>query len=851
MKPSQTQSPTIRLTGALMLLLTLVIPASLYLAQKAALQKTSATHRPQRMEAALATFEKAIRAGHAQVTSASILDDRLSQCAETFSKSGGANGFDSLADYLQTLNRRLAALGGGNSLVGNRLLRWEYSIDSEVWLEEANEGIKHRRFSCSDLLYAARWIAGPSGDKLLADARWTEMQRHRTANTAPPPYPVVTFPASSLAQSDPWKGWPGCIWLRSADSDEAWYIAPSDGSRWGRVLCEQEKMRPPGVVKVATAVSNSARPPSDRGDSGWIVPESLNVMLADLDALRIPSGEYYQNLTRSLGKDGNRHKFGRVELDIGYHVHLTIDPETQKRAQQIARCYTGDRPTCRLLNLDADTIGAGRVAGTIKLPGAKAMWEGAAARMTAIAVIDVASGRIEALASAHTDCYRQEYDGPGRGRDCPPLWTTPKHRPEGLLNHAVFEDYFPGSTVKPILASVFLEDGDPVDDVQRELAISASTAFLDRMFCVNKDSRLTGRAKIIAPPCDRPARIQKRASDLGWNLGCRETSDRDCAHLDLLFGRPMHRRPAIEPNIGMSRRQPLMRDILLGRTLVKPDLSDRDENRTSGFHLITNLSFDAASAKACASQRWDPKQPACKGIGSLGPLRSEGYGQGESRATPIGVAAMLGRLVAAAQGRSESLLPHLVVRLADVEGNPVQTIATKLIDGQLPLVRREPINLNAGIAQQVLAGMAMGARSGTGLQTCISVFGSPACLSGRTRFAGKTGTTSFNFDDTDLGRIRQHVCNSHTWGSECNQRPMKWYVAAYNSNEIVGKAKLSPEQESGHYDKVIAVLSERNWYSLKSAYPNRIHGLTNDGAVNISAEIGMRVMAGGQSVELK
>lgn len=845
MKPGHPLPPSIRLVGALMLILTLAVPAGLYLAQNFALKKTSTTHRPQRLEMALQTYEKAIHAGRPEEIDSSALTSALAACTDDFDNSNGANGFDSLEETLRTLNRRLAAMGGGDAVVGNRLLRWDYSLDVATWLDAASDGIKRRRFSCADLLYAARWLAGPSGQRLLADARWAELQRRGKYSDTPPRSPVIEFPDSALSQTDPWKGWPGCIWLKSAGTatSDAWYIAPSEGSHWGRALCEQEEMRPEGATKVAAAVSNATRPPSGPEDTGWYIPESLNVLLSDLDALRIPSGTYYQDLSRSQGKDGNRHKFGRVELDVGYHVQLTINPETQKHAQQIARCYTGDRAVCRTLGLDADTIGEGRdsATGTV-YPGAKAMWEGAAARMTAIAVIDILTGRIEALASAHTDCYRQEYDGPGRDKACPPLWTTPERRPDRLLNHAVFEDYLPGSTVKPIQAIVFLEEGDPVDAMQREIAVSDSTAFMNRMFCLNQQSGQQGKLRTTDGRCERPARIQKRAADLGWNLGCAETFSTDCGHFDLLFGRPTHRRLAIEAN-AIPIRRPLSRDILLGRALVEVHPKNNDEKLVPGMKLSADLSFNTAAAKACSAQDWKPKSPACKGIGNLGPLRSEGLGQGQSRATTIGVATMLARVVAAAQGRSESMLPHLVDRITDVDGKAVHTVATQSIDGQPPFARSEPINLNAKVAQQVLGGMALNAKSGTGLSTCISVFGRAACQDGQTKFAGKTGTTTFKFDEWALGAIRQH-CNSRVWADECYQRPMKWYVAAYSSDGAVSTAKSPLGQDVRRYDTVVAVLSERNWYNPTSAHPNLVHGLDDDGAVNISAEIGMRVMRG-------
>src|SRR5262249_53441970 len=128
----------------------------------------------------------------------------------------------------------------------------------------------------------------------------------------------------------------------------------------------------------------------------------------------------------------------------------------------------------------------------------KQMYEKAAVRMAAVTLIDVESGRIEALGSAHTGCYRQEYDGPGRDAACPDLPSTPHYEPDPMLNHALYTDALPGSIVKPIMATGFLHDpqyrGRIVNErlsgdflrIQDELKASDSAAFLNRMFCADK-----------------------------------------------------------------------------------------------------------------------------------------------------------------------------------------------------------------------------------------------------------------------------------------------------------------------------------------------------------------------------
>ena len=163
-----------------------------------------------------------------------------------------------------------------------------------------------------------------------------------------------------------------------------------------------------------------------------------------------------------------------------------------------------------------------------------------------MAVIDVASGRIEALAGALSPCARQEVDGPGRDAHCDRRLPYPvRYRPDALLNPAVYHDAMPASTIKPIMGAAFLSDrevgarwlaaeraamqrhAEPAPDSLRgQLMRSDSARFLDRMFCLDK-----GFAN-----CRRPWEIQSAALAFGWNIGCAEARA-DCGKQDLLFGR--------------------------------------------------------------------------------------------------------------------------------------------------------------------------------------------------------------------------------------------------------------------------------------------------------------------------
>src|SRR5438874_6644357 len=161
--------------------------------------------------------------------------------------------------------------------------------------------------------------------------------------------------------------------------------------------------------------------------------------------------------------------------------------------------------------------------------------ERAMVRMAAIAIIDVATGRIEALAGALSSCTRQEYDGPGRSPKCDKrLPYTPRYRPDALLNPAVFHDAMPASVIKPIMAAAFLSDplvgarwlaiehvdiaraATPTrDSLRGQLMRSNSARFLDRMFC----------ADLGFINCRRPWEVLSAALTFGWNGGSAQAAD--------------------------------------------------------------------------------------------------------------------------------------------------------------------------------------------------------------------------------------------------------------------------------------------------------------------------------------
>lgn len=340
--------------------------------------------------------------------------------------------------------------------------------------------------------------------------------------------------------------------------------------------------------------------------------------------------------------------------------------------------------------------------------------------------------------------------------------------------------------------------------LQNELKTSASKAFLERMFCAEK-----GYGN-----CQRPWEIQKAAASLGWNAGCDPESG-DCGMQDLLFGRPL----AARAEDGKVR--PLSLPYMYGRLMAEKKVDSTKHARSFGLIGKPNAPFDPATVRECSRAAW--KLRMCRGAEFID-VAAEGWGQGNARASAVGVAGIMARLASAAAGKDRVFRPHLVGEVRGVRG-PLQ-IAAERWEMTAPVeagLDREKANI-------IVGGMAHSHRAGgTAASACGQIFGSKACQK-VDWIAGKTGTPTFTLDDYSLdqskklcsdpvGKPRPAVCT--------NLRPYKWYAAVYKSNK-----------EGRQWDKAIAVLTERNWETRTE----KIHGVGDHGP-NPAAEIALHVVS--------
>ncbi|HEY2819061.1 MAG TPA: hypothetical protein VGK44_18225, partial [Casimicrobiaceae bacterium] len=724
--------------------------------------------------------------------------------------------------------------------VGFDASRWFDALRSTLQSPVETPEYPGRKFivQCADIAGAVAMLARGDGRMLTALA-WRGTVVERTLATWRAEQ-YVEISAKQIARGNPWIGLPGCVYLGNATHGDAalpaYFVTAArrsdaelcaSGAMSGQAGDDRETHAPLPIAGEA----NDAIPADD---PRWSVPPSLGAMLQPLSSLTRPSGALYRLYTEApstVSALPTAYRFGpnRIDVrgapvDVGFSIDVTIDPAAQALAQRTVACYTGRQDVCRTLRLQRKEDESAHAIG-------HRMLEHAVVRMAAVAIIDVASGRIEALAGALSPCTRQEYDGPGREARCDKRLPYPiRYRPDALLNPAVFHDAMPASIIKPIMAAAFLSDPivgarwmaaeradlargtiPALDTLRGQLMRSNSARFLDRMFCADRGF----------VDCRRPWEIQASAFAFGWNGGCTQAAD-DCGKRDLLFGR------AVDASDESGVVTPLALRVPYGRLLVEPV----GLKLGAPLHLRAPMQLDIAKVQRCAAGA-DGKRltgddwEKCRG--TIVDVVAEGWGQGQARSSALGVAGMMASLASAANGQTTIEKPHLVHALRGVGPADAARLAPAVL--RWSLAAPEPNRIAPEAAQIILSGLSYSHRAGTARLACEQVLDPKACRE-IDWIAGKTGTPTFPNDGRSLGEIAQ-LCKGSAGKnvgdhSACGPlRPYKWYAAAYRT-----------DRNDAHWTKVIGVLTERNWL----ADTGRIHG-AGDLGPNPAAEIALQIAA--------
>jgi hypothetical protein len=757
---------------------------------------------------------------------------------------------DEIAARLNELDAALLRFSGRSNprvehRVGFDAARWFGAVRDALATPVATGDASGRQFQlrCADLAGALAALRRGDG-AMLESLAWRGSEGSATLARWRPDQEMQVS-ARDVTRRNPWGGAAGCIYLGGQRDDAAttprYFLAGARSLQ--RRLCAT-----PALSGVAAAASGSAgaapivlagEPGADAAadDPRWRVPPSLLTLLQPLESLRQPTGAFYRLYTEGEGANdalerparprasANRAALDGAALDVGYSIDVTIDPALQALAQKTAACYTGRSDICRALAMHRKEDG--------DAPPGQQLLEGAMVRMAAVAVIDVASGRIEALAGALSRCARQEVDGPGRDGGCDPRLPYPsRYRGDALLNQAVFHDAMPASTIKPIMATAFLadprggarllaveraamqRDGVPArDSLRGQLMRSDSARFLDRMFC--SDSSFAA--------CHRPWEVQAAALAFGWNADCAEGRE-SCGKIDLLFGRP------VDAGAARGALAPGPTAVAYGRLLSEP----AGHQLGAPMHLMPATTLDAGILRRCAAgpdgrRMSDDDWERCRG-GAVVDVVAEGWGQGHARASALGVAGMMATVAAAANGAVVVPRPHLIESVHGVAAPATidRVRADALGWGAPPLAA--PLARDA--AEVVLSGLSYSHRAGTARTACEQVFDARGC---RTIdwLAGKTGTPSFPSDGLSLDAIAGLCGDGHAAPADVKRgicgalRPYKWYVAAWRGDRSA----------HGPWTKAIAVLTERNWLRASG----RVHGAGDTGP-NPSAEIALQIV---------
>ena len=795
--------------------------------------------------AALKTFEGAIveRSGAvaAPPTPAQLLE-ALPACRRSWGRSSAFDWIAGAAAELAPAHRIAAQLKQLDAALerfsarANRRVAQPVAFDAARWLEAAAHSLATplsstdypgARFDlrCADLeaalatllradarmLEALTW-RGSAGGALLA--RWRPDQ-------------VVEIAPHQVTRRNPWGGVAGCIFLGRNEAGAPSHVV-ADARSVLRRVCTHALASGPAAAGEPRSLAGEPGPADPFDDSRWSVPPSLGALLGPLEPLRRPTGALLRVHAQAAGVPQQIELDGSV-VDAGLSVALTIDPALQALAQRTAACYTGRHDICRALGLARRDDGSQPIGHTLL--------EGAMVRMAAVAVIDVASGRIEALAGARSRCARQEVDGPGRDADCDPRLPYPvRFRPDALLNPAVFEDAMPASTVKPIMAAAFLADPavgarwldteraaierggvPPRDSVRSQLLRSDSARFLDRMFCLDQRAGTS---------CERPWALQQAALAFGWNEACGQGGDADCGRHDLLFGRALGL-PGAAP---WASGEPAPLAVAYGRLMSQP----RGERPGAPMQLRPRMKLDPAIVRRCADgadgrRGSDDDWEKCRG-GAVVDVVAEGWGQGHARASALGVAGMMATLAAAANGQPTPVRPHLVASLHGPHGDTPPALAAMV--AQWRSAGHVPVALSSQAAAVILDGLSYSHRIGSARSACEQVFFTDTRCRDIDWLAGKTGTPSFPHDGKTLDELARlcprGVAPPEAKPGTCSAlRPYKWYVAAWRAGRNVGAP----------WAKVIAVLTERNWIAASG----QIHG-TGDHGPNPAAEIALQIV---------
>lgn len=806
-----------RLSAALILLLLVVAFAALYGHMRAEV-------KPTHVNPALAMGLSVIADSIVPMKSGDpvLVDAKAWTACASEKELPSATMRNSIAGWLVKLDGRLRdPLKSGISAQGrpyrldlerlNALLKHAQAQGLELPLQEGQEAptspagdTARAAFRCNSFYAALNWLNldSDSGNRLAA-LRWQEQMPRRTnrLSNLDGQARFADFAGEKNRQSDPWGGVPGCVFVQSEKGYGV--LPPSRNDRVSSKLCA-------GALKALQATVPQSEPVSPEAAAARKKVEARSPLEQYMDA---KLGRGVLPINASLLRGSARTVKGAEEAGTRMeildntvlqspHAISTIRPAEQQVLQGLVECYTGNSGAC---------VGA--------KPDMKGYYEQAPARMAGALLVDIRTGEIVAAASADTACYRSDNSGAVRDRlKCPDLPSPPSYNPTLLDNHALYYGYQPGSLVKPLMALGMMEDPGFKAAVLRNPSVmetnlqkSSSDNFLDDFLCADKGFI----------NCDRYVHAFKIAERLGFNRDCIAQLSWGCAQYGLLQGWPQPVDDNTHPETTRYTAGIWGMESLVNGT----------EGRRRQYVVG---SFDPEKAKICSEARWmvvanvkGATMTGCKDP-VLNQLRNFGLGQGDTRATPLGIAMVWAQLGNVDAGRSAVAAPHLFRQAFVMNGTAIEKIA--------PSTYSTKASLDPQSVRVILAGMRKSS-IGTAKNECMHAFGSEGSCGSLEWIAGKTGTPGTSRwlrpgDGNDTARKWWRACgrpmvpfmtfkpfvqdlsseeeestedlDPRTGISQgsCSYQPVKWYAA------LVGDP-LNPATRDWRYALVVVV--QRNW----------------------------------------
>lgn len=747
------------------------------------------------------------------------------------------------------------------SLYQQKRLANQYQLQTaSLWQQACEQHINE-----DALAFALKTLASP---ERLLQLQWREQQPNRRNQNDPN---VAHMPTNWLTQTNPWYGLPGCVYIKTAktaDNQTGYLYVDNRGNATdtGDVdpltqLCNNPRLIPMSVKSLAVKpltgaatlpnagvadpnnafnktkndIQNQAngvlqtlqdKPTQDpkkriasTSKTEVALPTNLGLMYSELSNIHASHFDrqlldayqsyqqkndqrsWWQKLTappiNSINVDGS-------DIKIGYNMALTLDPAVQTTAQQVADCVTNS-PN----GADCNSVLSPALQNV-----ANGMYESALVRSIGIAVIDVKTQGVLALASADSNCYRADNgDTTIKPTGCPILWKKDWSK-QNLMNHALYQTVYPGSTVKTVQALALVRANPRFKNMQtpeaqylKQVIASSSTEKVANFLYCQRTTSAMSLQRDRQGVCQGMPAFKKASDDMGWSVNCADKGGVNCGFKDLLFGKAYNSDPMLQ-----------------SRYFSGVLLTDGKQDYTT-----KQLQFTESQVASCVKANGGRMNGACRQGGDmLNASMNQVFGAGNAKTSVLGVSDMFANLLIADNGATQRRGVHLIEDLwgvnqiplrpkawrGDAQSQETLTTATSQL-GAMPLGinqsdARGALNLLSGT---LLAGTGLGGGNGTAFAACNQAIGSCAWTQGV--MVGKTGTPGFNYPTSQKGRsfytpnvtvsMVANLCNNADIRAgkaqpsvACYARPYKWFVYGL-------------KDKNGKWDKAVAVLVERNW----------------------------------------